>query len=202
MKLYDDTLAPNPRRVRIFLAEKGIDVPLEPTSVMARANRTEAFREKNPLQQIPVLELDDGSYLSESLAICRYFECEQPEPPLFGVTSREQADVEMWNRRIELQLLMTAGAYWRHCHELTAPLGGQIPEAGEQGKARAEWILNWLNDDLAGRDFIAGDRFTVADITALCVIDFAGFIGIPIPDGATNLRAWHERVSARPSATA
>lgn len=202
MKIYDDTRAPNPRRVRIYLAEKGIDVPLEATPVMERANRTEAFKEKNALQQIPVLELDDGTCIAESLAICRYFEAENPENPLFGTTPLEQAQVEMWNRRIEFQLLGTVGAYWRHCHPLTAPLGGQIKEAGEAGKKRAEFILNWLNEDLEGRNYLAGDDFTVADITALCVIDFATFVGIPIPDDASNLKAWHERVSARPSASA
>ncbi len=202
MKLYDDTRAPNPRRVRIYLAEKGIDVPLEQTPVMERANRTEAFKEKNALQQIPVLELDDGTCIAESLAICRYFEASHPENPLFGATPLEQAEVEMWNRRIEFQLLSTVGAYWRHCHPLTAGLGGQIKEAGEAGKKRAEFILNWLNEDLEGRDYFAGDSFTVADITALCVIDFATFVGIPIPDEATNLKAWHERVSARPSTKA
>jgi glutathione S-transferase len=202
MKLYDDTRAPNPRRVRIYLAEKGITVPLESTPVMERANRTDAFKEKNALQQIPVLELDEGTCIAESLAICRYFEAANPENPLFGSTPLEQAQVEMWNRRIEFQLLGTVGAYWRHCHPLTAALGGQIPEAGEAGKKRAEFILGWLNEDLEGRDFFAGENFTVADITALCVIDFATFVGIPIPDGAANLKAWHERVSARPSATA
>ena len=202
MKLYDDTRAPNPRRVRIYLAEKGIDVPLEPTPVMERANRTEAFKEKNALQQIPVLELDDGTCIAESLAICRYFEAAHPENPLFGTTPLEQAQVEMWNRRIEFQLLSTVGAYWRHCHPLTAGLGGQIKEAGEAGKKRAEFILKWMNEDLEGRDYFAGDAFTVADITALCVIDLATFVGIPIPDDATNLKAWHERVSARPSAAA
>ena len=202
MKIYDDTRAPNPRRVRIYLAEKGIDVPLEQTPVMERANRTEAFKEKNALQQIPVLELDDGTCIAESLAICRYFEAANPNNPLFGSTPLEQAEVEMWNRRIEFQLLGTVGAYWRHCHPLTAALGGQIREAGEAGKKRAEFILSWLNEDLEGRDYFAGDCFTVADITALCVIDFATFVGIPIPDDAANLKAWHDRVSSRPSATA
>ncbi len=201
MKLYDDARAPNPRRVRIYLAEKGIDVPLEPISVMARENRTEAFGKKNPLQQVPVLELDDGTCISETLAICRYFEVKNPEPPLFGKTALEQANVEMWSRRIEFQLLSPVGAYWRNCHELTKALEGRIPEAGEQGKKRAEFILNWLNEDLEGRDYLAGDSFTVADITGLCVIDFAAFIGIPIPDSASTLKAWHERISKRPSAT-
>lgn len=202
MKLYDDTRAPNPRRVRIYLAEKGISVPLEPISVMERQNRTDDFRKKNSLQQIPVLELDDGTCIAETLAICRYFEVENPEPPLFGRTALEQAQVEMWNRRIEFQLLATVGAYWRNCHELTKSLEGRIAEAGEQGRKRAAFILNWLNEDMAGRDYIAGDSFTVADITALCVIDFAAFVGIGIPGSAANLNAWHARVSARPSASA
>lgn len=202
MKLYDDTRAPNPRRVRIYLAEKGITVPLEATPVMERANRTEEFKKKNSLQQIPVLELDDGTCIAETLAICRYFEVQNPEPPLFGRTALEQAQVEMWNRRIEFQLLSTVGAYWRHCHAFTKALPGRIEAAGLQGKERAEFVLGWLNDEIAGRDFIAGDSFTIADITALGVIDFATFVGIGIPDDAANLKAWHARVSARPSAAA
>jgi glutathione S-transferase len=202
MKLYDDTRAPNPRRVRMYLAEKGISVPLEATPVVERANRTEEFRKINSLQQIPVLELDDGTCIAETLAICRYFEVENPEPALFGKSALEQANVEMWNRRIEFQLLSTVGAYWRHCHAFTKALPGRIEEAGLQGKELAEVILAWLNDEIAGREYIAGDSFTVADITALCVIDFAAFVGVAIPDDATNLKEWHARISARPSAAA
>jgi len=202
MKLYDDKRAPNPRRVRMYLAEKGIDVPLVPVSVAERENRKEEFKQKNSLQQIPVLELDDGTCIPETLAICRYFEVSQPAPPLFGETALEQAQVEMWNRRIEFQLLSTVGAYWRHCHPFTKALPGRIEEAGLQGKERALVVLNWLNEEIAGRDYIAGDKFTVADITALCVIDFASFVGVPIPEGTKNLLAWHARVSARPSAKA
>lgn len=202
MKLYDDARAPNPRRVRMYLAEKGIDVPLVETSVATRANRTEEFKKINSLQQIPVLELDDGTCIAESLAICRYFEVLHPQPALFGETALEQAQVEMWNRRIEFQLLSTVGAYWRHCHEFTKALPGRIEEAGLQGKERAEVIMQWLEGAIAGRDYIAGEKFTVADITALGVIDFASFVGVAIPDDAENLKAWHARVSARPSAKA
>jgi len=202
MKLYDDARAPNPRRVRMYLAEKGIDVPLVETSVATRANRTEEFKKINSLQQIPVLELDDGTCIAESLAICRYFEVLHPQPALFGETALEQAQVEMWNRRIEFQLLSTVGAYWRHCHEFTKALPGRIEEAGLQGKERAEVIMQWLEGEIAGRDYIAGDKFTVADITALGVIDFGSFVGVAIPDDAENLKAWHARVSARPSAKA
>jgi len=200
MKLYDDARAPNPRRVRMYLAEKGIDVPLVETPVVTRANRTEEFKKINSLQQIPVLELDDGTCIAESLAICRYFEVLHPQPALFGETALEQAQVEMWNRRIEFQLLSTVGAYWRHCHEFTKALPGRIEEAGLQGKERAEVIMKWLEGEIAGRNYIAGDKFTVADITALGVIDFARFVGVAIPDDAANLKAWHVRVSARPSA--
>lgn len=186
----------------MYLAEKGIDVPLIETPVITRANRTEEFKKINSLQQIPVLELDDGTCIAESLAICRYFEVLHPQPALFGKTALEQAQVEMWNRRIEFQLLATVGAFWRHCHEFTKALPGRIEEAGLQGKERAEVIMKWLEGEIAGRDYIAGDKFTVADITALGVIDFASFVGVAIPDDAANLKAWHERVSARPSAKA
>src|SRR5262249_24950191 len=141
MKLYDYARAPNPRRVRIFLAEKSMSVPLEDVDIMRRVNRDAPFLEKNPFGTIPVLELDDGSCISESVAICRYFEDLQPEPPLFGRGARERAEVEMWNRRVELILLQSVGMVWVHGSPLTAKVVKQIPENVAPNRKRAAQFL-------------------------------------------------------------
>ena len=202
MKLYDLSRAPNPRRVRIFLAEKGLDVPREPVDLVARAHRAEAFLEKNPLGQIPVLELDDGSFLSESVAICRYFEALHPEPRLFGESAREQGEVEMWNRRVELVLLQAVGMVWVHGSPLTAHLLRQIPENVAPNRKRAAHFFELLEHSLGGRPFVAGDRFSIADITALCTIDFARIVEIAPDPGLAAIARWHASVSSRPSARA
>ena len=201
--LYDAPRpAPNPRRVRVFLAEKGLEVPLAPLSLPRREHKAPEFTAKNSLGQVPALELDDGTIIAESVSICRYFEALHPEPPLFGRTPLEQAQIDMWNRRVELQLMGPVGQVWRHSHPFTAFLGGQIHEQGEANRPLYARALRWLDREIAGRDFIAGSAFTVADITALCVIDFAAFVGLPLPGEHANLAAWHARVSARPSASA
>jgi glutathione S-transferase len=202
MKLHDFGRAPNPRRVRIFLAEKGIDVPRENVDLMQRAHKAPGFLEKNPLGQIPVLELDDGSCLSESVAICRYFEALHPEPPLFGRSAREQAEVEMWNRRVELGLLQAVGMVWVHGSPLTAHLLRQIPENVAPNRKRAAWFFALLDRSLAERAFLAGDRYSIADITALCTIDFARIVDIAPDPQLAALARWHAEVSARPSAKA
>jgi glutathione S-transferase len=194
--------APNPRRVRMFLAEKGIDLPETPLDLRKREHKAPEFRAKNSLGQVPALELDDGEVIAETVAICRYFEEMQPEPSLFGRTALEKAQVEMWVRRIEFQLMTPVGMFWRHAHPLTAQLIAQHKDFGESNRERVANAMRWLDRELEGKTFIAGEAFTMADICALSTIDFAHWIGLEIPDDCANLRAWHERVSARPSAAA
>ena len=203
MKLYDGGRAPNPRRVRIFLAEKGIEVPLLPIDMVAMGHKSDEMTGRNPLQRLPVLELDDGTILTESVAICRYFEELQPEPALFGRGALGKAQIEMWNRRMELTLLSAVAAAFRHVHpamkEWEVP---QVPEWGEANKPKAIAFLSILDRELADREFIAGDEFSIADITGLVAVDFMKPARIAIPDELANVLRWRETVSARPSAQA
>lgn len=203
MKLYDSRMAPNPRRVRIFLAEKGIEVPTEQVDMMAKQHLTPEYTAINPLQRMPALELDDGTVISESIAICRYFEALRPQPALFGTGPKEIAVVEMWNRRCELNLLFTVAHVFRHTHpamkELEVP---QVPAYAEAMRPRAIWFLEWLDKELATREFIAGEHFSVADITTLVAVDFMKPSRIAMPDNLANVKRWHAAVSARPSAKA
>jgi glutathione S-transferase len=202
MKIYDYKLAPNPRRVRIYLAEKGISVPFEEVDIMKGVNRQPEYMRKNPLGGIPLLELDDGRFIAESVAICRYFEELHPQPALFGSGAFERATVEMWNRRMELALFVPVGMVWAHLHELTRMRIKQIPELGEQQRKVVEERYRWLNRELGGSPFLAGDKYSIADISALCAIDFAAFNKLPIQPDQKNLARWHQAVSSRPSATA
>lgn len=203
MKLYDYPAGPNPRRVRIFLAEKGIDVPLVHTDILKREQKTPNFLAKNPIGSIPVLELDDGTCISESVAICRYFEELQPEPPLFGSTPLEKATIEMWLRRVELNFMVPVGMVWIHGHPLTARLIKQIPEAADQNRKRVHMGYQLLDDQLAQQTFVAGETYSVVDAVLLASLDFAnGLVGVPYDTELSNLKRWHEAVSARPSAEA
>jgi len=203
MKLYDSKQAPNPRRARIFLAEKGIVLPTEQVDIMAMQHKTPEYTAINPLQRMPALVLDDGTVITESIAICRYFEVLQPEPPLFGVGAKEIALVEMWNRRCEINFFANVAAVFRHLHpamkELEVP---QVPAWAEANKPRVAWFLQLLDGELATREFIASDRYSVADITALVTVDFLKPAKIPMPEGLANVQRWHAAVSARPSAKA
>jgi glutathione S-transferase len=203
MKLYNEANpAPNPRRVRIFLAEKNLSIPLVHVPMREGAHKSAEFKAKNSLGQVPVLELDDGSTLSESIAICRYLEELHPSPTLFGNDPWQRAQVEMWTRRIELALANRVGAVWINTHRFTARLGTQYKDYGEAMRVRALEVMQWLDREISAREFICADRFSMADIVALTTIDFAQFIGIEMPEDAMQLRAWHGRVSARPSAAA
>ena len=203
MKIYDYPQAPNPRRVRIFLAEKGIEIPFETVDITKRTNREPAFLAKNPLGGIPVLELDDGTCIAESVAICRYFEALHPEPPLFGTTPLEQARIEMWLRRVELGMMVPIGMVWIHGHPLTAGLLKQIPEAAEQNRHRAAQFYEFLDKELAGREFLAGDDYTVADAVGLATLDFGtGLVGVPYDESFAHLARWHSAMRERPSARA
>jgi glutathione S-transferase len=203
MKLYDTNTAPNPRRTRIFLAEKGIMLPTEQVDIMAFQHKTPEYTAINPLQRMPALVLDDGTVIAESIAICRYFEALQPEPPLFGVGPKEIALVEMWNRRCEINFFANVAAVFRHLHpamkELEVP---QIPAFAEANRPRVAWFLELLETELGKREFIAGDRYSVADITAMVAVDFMKPARLVMPEGAINVKRWHAAVAARPSAKA
>jgi glutathione S-transferase len=203
MKILETRTAPNPRRVRIFLAEKGIEVPFEDVDLMKGALKTPEFTRMNWFQRVPVLVLDDGTAISETVAICRYFEETSPEPALFGKGALGRATVEMWNRRMELGLLAAVQFSFRHLHPAMAQL--EVPQVaawGESNKPRALEILGFMDRELAGRRFIAGDEISIADITALCAIDFMKPARIQRPPELANLERWYREMSARPSAKA
>ena len=203
MKLYDGGRAPNPRRVRIFLAEKGITVPIEPVDIGSLQHKSDAYTAINPLQRLPALVLDDGTVLTESIAICRYFEGHQPQPALFGTGPLQTALVEMWQRRIELNLLAGIQAVFRHLHpSMQALEKPQIAEWGEANKPRVMDFLALLDRELADRRFAASDAYSVADITALVAIDFMKPAKLVLPAELKNVARWHAEVSARPSAKA
>ncbi|MGB0920594.1 MAG: glutathione S-transferase family protein [Alphaproteobacteria bacterium] len=201
--LHDFPNAPNPRRVHIFCAEKGIVLERSQVNIMVRAQKEPEFIEKNPTGQIPVLELADGTCIAESVSICRFIEAVAPENPLFGTTALEQAQIDVWLRRVEFSLMFMIGQVWIHGHELTAGLLKQIPEAAELGRERAAAGYKLFDKALKNQQFIAGDKYTVADAVALATIDFGcGLVGVPYDEGLTNLKRWHDEVSARPSAKA
>jgi len=205
MKLYDENMpAPNPRKVRIFLAEKGIEVPRERVKMMKREHKAPEFLRKNSLGQVPVLELDDGTHISESIAICRYFEALHPEPALFGRDAREQASIEMWMRRAEFRLWAPMGQVWINDDPRTAIVNpNQFPEYGARNRKIVAAAMKWLDGELAdGRPWLAGPMYSMADIVLLCGVDFAKFVNMEMPEDAVRLRAWHARVSARPSSAA
>ena len=194
--------APNPRRVRIFAAEKGIALETRDLSIPAREHKSDEFVALNPRGQTPALQLDDGTVIAESVAICRYLEGLHPQPPLFGTSPKEQAQIEMWCRRVEMILMPPVGAVWVHTHKFTAALPGRNAEWGEANRPRVFDAMRYFDGVLAGREFLASDAYTIADILLLCALDFAGFVGMAMPAELTHLAAWHARVSARPSAAA
>ena len=194
--------APNPRRVRIFLAEKGIDLPETFVNMRKREHKAAEFKEKNSLGQLPTLELDDGTTISETVAICRYFEETHPEPSLFGKTAIEKATVDMWVRRIEFMIMTPVGMFWRHAHPYTAALLTQYKEFGESNRETVKGGFHWIDRELADKPFVAGEAYSMADICLLSTVDFANWIGLEVPDDCAHLKAWHQRVTARPSANA
>ncbi len=203
MKIIEQARAPNPRRVRIFLHEKGITVPFEQVDMMSGMLKTESFGALNPMQQVPVLILDDGTAIAESMAICRYFEELQPEPALMGRTPVEKAQIEMWQRRMELHLLAPVSQVFRHSRPVMASLEvPQVAEWAEVNRPRALRTLKFLDNELASRQFVAGADYTIADVTALVAIDFMKPAKIQRPDGLVNLERWYRDVTGRPSAAA
>jgi glutathione S-transferase len=204
MKLYDYVRAPNARRVRIYLAEKGITVPVEAVDMgAAMQHRSEAYTAINPMQRVPALVLDDGAVIAESMAICRYFEALHPLPSLFGTGPEEIALVEMWSRFAELYLFYPVAQAFRHLHPgMKAYEVPQVAEWGEASKGRAMGFLPVLDRQLAAGPFVCGALYSVADITALVAVDFMKPAKLAVPPEFANIAKWHALVSARPSAQA
>ena len=204
MKFYDCKTAPSPRRLRIFLAEKSIELRTVEVDLARGEQLSDAFRKMNPYCTVPVLELDDGTHIAESVAICRYFEAERPSPPLFGVTPAEQGIVEMWIRRIELNLMMPVGMVWIHGSPLTkSVVKKQIPEMAEMNRGVVRAYFKFLDRHLADHDYLAGSDYSMADIIALCTLDFAASLNdLPHSTEQVHLSRWYDAVSSRPSAGA
>jgi glutathione S-transferase len=200
MKILDEKRAPNPRRVRVFLAEKGLEVPFDQVDIMKGAHKTQEFTHLNPVQRVPVLLLDDGTAISETMAICRYFEAVKPEPALFGKTPLEIGQIEMWNRRAEINFLFAVAQCFRHSHPAMAELETpQIPAWAEANKPRVAYIIHVFDEALSKTPFLAGDRFSVADITAMIATDFMKPARLTVPDEAAHFKRWYGEVCARPS---
>jgi glutathione S-transferase len=209
MKFYDCKTAPSPRRVRIFMSEKGIEIETVQVDLGSGEQFGDAFRAINPDCVVPALELDDGSCISEVVAICHYLEAQHPEPSLLGTTDEERARILMWTIKVEQQGLWSAADAFRNSAKglkeraATGLVGyPQIPELAERGRGRVEQFFLRLDDQLADNEFVAGDRYSIADIAAMVVVDFAAWIKVSVPDDAMNMRQWYESVSARQSARA
>lgn len=206
VKLYDHASAPNPRRVRVYLAEKGIEIECVPVDLMSAEHKTPEFVAKNLNGQIPVLELDDGECISESVSICRYLEALHPEPSMFGQTPLQIAKIDMHLRRIELQLGRSISTSWVNGPVVAKVAAGrfeQIPEAKNQADAATHAYYRRLNDELAQRPMIAGSDYSIADISAMCLIDFAeSLVGLAPDPELTHIARWRSEVGARPSAKA
>ena len=200
MKLHN-SIGPNPHVVRIFLAEKGVSIPLVPVDLMGGENRREPYLSKNPSGQLPCLELDDGTFLAEITAICEYLEEKHPKPPLIGSTPEERANTRMWVRRLDLNIIEPMANAFRYGAGL-ALFKDRIrtmPQAADDLKALASEKLAWLDGQIAGRDFVAGKNFTLADVLLFAFVEFGASVGQPLDPALKNLAAWRERVAARPS---
>jgi glutathione S-transferase len=203
MKLYD-SVGPNPHVVRMFMAEKGIEIPRETVNLMAGENRQDAHLKRNPHGQMPSLELDNGQFLSEILPICEYLEDKYPKPALIGSNAEEKAETRMWTRRIDLNICEPMANGFRFSQGL--PLFKDrivtVPEAADGLKKIAQDRLKWLDGQMAGKEFVCGKRFTLADVLLYCFVAFGGQVGQPLDPAFTNLGAWFARVKDRPSAKA
>ena len=202
MILHDLTAGMHPRRVRIFLAEKGLSIERREVAAASGANSQPEFLRLNPLGKLPVLELDDGSAIAESLAICRYLETMSPDPPLMGRTPREAAHIEMWTQRMDNELSRPIAETFRHGSDFYRGRIEQVPEVATWSSGRAVQTMRWLDGELAGRRYIAGDEYSMADIVAQCACVLGKFTGLRIPPELTHLSRWFSEVTARPSARA
>ena len=199
MKIYDTKTAPTPRRVRIFLAEKGIDIEYVQVDLGKAENLSKEMRAKNPIGKVPILELDDGTCIGESDAICTYFEALQPDPWLMGKSPLEKATIAMWQRQIEFCLFMQVGMCFQHSTGHFKDRMTPVPEYGKEAGINASKYLRVLEKRLADNEYMAGDKFSIADITATCAIDFARVMDIRISDEQSNLQCWFTRMQKRPS---
>ncbi len=209
MKIYDWHIAPNPRRLHIYLAEKGLKIPLE--EVGGEDTRLiPSYVAKYPHAMVPMLELDDGTCIGEAMAICRYFEEIHPDPPLMGIDAKDKAIVEMWEKRANEEGMLPASELFRNTSPDFADRGlpgsaepiPQVPELIVRAKARMARFYRKFDEQLATNEFVAGPRYTIADITTLCAVDFGKWTDLDIPEDCKNMRRWYEAVSARPSAQA
>lgn len=206
MKLYDYAIAPNPRRVTIFIAEKGIDIETIQIDLRTGEHKTPEFTALNPMQDVPALELDDGTCINQVNAICRYLDEVYPEPPLYGRTAIERAQVESWNHRIQNNGILAVTEAYRNSspffvdRAVSGPNGyAQIPELGERGLRRIGDFFTDMNAHFADNQFVMGDYFSVVDITAYMTVDFAKWVKMTIPKDYTHLQRWFDSVKARPS---
>lgn len=205
MKLYNENYpAPNPRKVRMFLAEKGLNVELVHVPMKDRAHKAPEFLGKNSLGQLPVLETDDGHFISESIAICRYLEELNPSKPLFGATALDKAMIEMWIKRSEFRLWAPMSQAWRNDDPRTEHVVKvRFKDHGAYSRTLVADAMSWIDRELGdGREFLAGNAFSMADIVLLCGIDFAKFVNMDMPADAANLKRWYAGISARPTARA
>jgi len=203
VKLYDLPPSPNARRVRIFIAEKGLEIPMVPVNMMTGENQSEGYLAKNSLGKMPLLELDDGTCIAESVAICRYLEEMNPNPPLMGRNPLEKAFVEMWHRRMELEFLIPMITIFLHTGEMWKDRVTQIPQVAETGILNVKERMEWLDRELDGKEFITGEDYTVADIAAQCAFVMGkAALGLRIAEDQLNLSNWFTRVSSRPTARA
>ncbi len=199
MKFYN-AAAPSPRRVRIFLAEKGIEVPRIDLDLPGGETRSAAFRRKTRLCEVPLLELDDGTVITESQAICRYLEALHPAPSLFGRDPLERAEIEMWDRRMELEIMNPLGQIARHSFAFFADKLTQVPAFAEAQRSDLAGKFAWLDEELSdGRPFVAGERFSAADITGMTAVMIADFVEVAIPAALPHLSRWNAAIRARPS---
>lgn len=202
MKIYDTKTAPTPRRVRMFLAEKGIDVEYVQIDIVGGENLSAEMKAKNPLGKVPILELDDGTCISEANAICQYFEALQPQPRLYGHDPLSIANIAQWQQRAELYLFMQVGLCFQHSTGYFKDRMNPIPEFGIEAGINAQKFMRVLDEHLSEQRFLAGDQFSVADITAFTAIDFARVVKIRILPEQVNLQRWYDEVKQRPSAQA
>ncbi|MFT2089645.1 glutathione S-transferase family protein [Paraglaciecola sp. 2405UD69-4] len=202
MKIYDTKTAPSPRRVRIFLAEKNIPMEYIQVDLQKGENLSAEMRAKNPVGKIPILELDDGNCISEGASICRYFEEIQPEPALMGTTALEKAQIDMWHRQVELYFFGQVGMCFQHSTGYFKDRMTPVKEYGEVAGKNATGFLMVLERRLGESEYIAGDKYSIADITALCALDFARVVNIKLTEKHPNLKRWYASVSSRPSAKA
>ena len=202
MKIYEMRVAPNPRRVRMYLHEKNIQMEYVELDLQSGDNLSRSFREKNPMAKVPVLELDDGTFISETMSICRYFEATYPDNPLLGSSPLEIAQIDMWQRRMEWYFLLPTGFCFQHGSDYFADRMTPIKEWGEECRKSTQKFFSFLDKHLSTTEFIAGDAFSVADITALCTIDFNKINQLAISQEQVHLQRWYDQVSARSSAKA